>query len=474
VLAPRIQKEVTTVAIKTEEARRVPGTGAEVPISAKTRLAIAGRGSYLKETLGLFTSRDVSELVPIPRFFDGQLKLEHDLGANETVTLVALVSSSPRSASRKTARRAAPVPFSWRSTGVSASTWYEGGSMRRSALGLLLACALGPLACAGAALGCASASATPSPAAESVSPAQPAVDAGASAVIPPPPSTPDAAPPAEAGLPDAGYPLTYRNSLSVCWTDGSCRRALTVAHGGDWSYTGNPYDSNAALAAAVADGVDGVKIDARMTKDNVAVVAHSSPFSVYESLDCLNKKVEEMTAAEVTKCHRVPSSTETYQRLDDVLNAMRGKVVVQICVKAQADTGAIAAAVLAAGAQDFAFLEISTSDLQTLVPPIPNGNKLWYLISVSNVSEVDTLLGTIKNPRAFMYEFDPSVSVATLVSTRLHPAGIRSFTYDKPAATSADVKARFDQSFDVVSTNAAVPAVQARIQVNTAAGVSPP
>jgi hypothetical protein len=347
--------------------------------------------------------------------------------------------------------------------------------MRRFAFGSLLACTLGSLGLAGAnVLGCASASATPSPSAEPASAAQPATDAGTSAVTPPPASTPDAAPPAEGGLPDAGYPLTYRNSLSVCWTDGSCRRALTIAHGGDWTYAGNPYDSNAALAAAVADGVDGVKIDARMTKDNVAVVAHSSPFAAFESLDCLNKKVEEMTAAEVTKCHRVPSTSETYQRLDDVLNALRGKLVVQICVKRQSDTAAIAAAVLALGAQDFAFLEISTSDLQTLVPPIPNGNKLWYLINISNVSEVDTLLDTIKNPRAFMYEFDPGVSVATLVATRLRPAGIRSFTYDKPAATAADVKARFDQSFDVVSTNAAVPAVQARIQINTAQGISPP
>lgn len=64
----------------------------ETPMGKKTRVAIAGRGSYLSETLGLFTSRDVSEFVPIPRFFDGELKLEHDLGDNETVSLVAIAS----------------------------------------------------------------------------------------------------------------------------------------------------------------------------------------------------------------------------------------------------------------------------------------------------------------------------------------------------------------------------------------------
>ena len=280
---------------------------------------------------------------------------------------------------------------------------------------------------------------------------------------------------ADGSGPDAGYAKTYRNSLSVCWTDATCKRALSVAHGGEWTFNGNAYDSNAALAAAYANGADGVKIDARITKDNVAVVSHSSPLQAYESVDCYNKKIEEMTVAEVTKCHRVTTPAETYQRLDEVLNALRGKLVVQVCVKLQVDTAKIAAAVLAAGAEDFAFLEISTSDLQTLVPPIPSNNKLWYLINVSsNLAEVDTLLDTIKNPRAFMYEFEPNIAVSSLVTTRLHPAGIRSFTYDKNASTTPAIKSLFDAGFDAVSTNANPSSVQARVQVNTARGISPP
>ena len=336
--------------------------------------------------------------------------------------------------------------------------------MRRRDLGLLLMLSVP---------GCASTAAKADPAPVEPAPAAASPEADAAAVTPPA-SVPDAGGPADSGGPDAGYPRTYRNSLGVCWTDPTCKRALAIAHGGDWTLTGNPYDSNAAIAAAFADGVDGVKIDARVTKDHVVVIAHSSPLQAFESLDCYNRKIEEMTAAEVTKCHRVPSSTEIYQRLDDVLTYARGKLVVQICVKAQVDTAAIAAAVIAAGAQDFAFLEISTSDLQTLIPPIPGANQLWYLISVSDVSEVDTLLGTIKNPRAFMYEFDPSVAVGSLVATRLHPAGIRSFTYDKNASATPAIKALFDASFDVVSTNAAMSTVQARIQVNTARSITPP
>ena len=64
----------------------------EVPIGKSTRVAISGRGSYLSETLGLFTSRDVSAFVPIPRFFDGEMKIEQDLGENEMLSLVALAS----------------------------------------------------------------------------------------------------------------------------------------------------------------------------------------------------------------------------------------------------------------------------------------------------------------------------------------------------------------------------------------------
>lgn len=290
-------------------------------------------------------------------------------------------------------------------------------------------------------------------------------------------SAPEASDASDGGELDAGGPLTYRNSLAKCWTDPTCQRALSIAHGGDWSFTGDPYDSDAALAAAYAHDADGVKIDARITKDGVAVVAHSSPIEKFESLDCAGKKIEEMTAIQVTQCHRVPSSSQTFQRLDSVLEDLRGKLVVQVCVKVPTtDLAGVAATVLSSHAEDFAFLEISTSDLQTLVPSITDNAKLWYVINIEDrVSEVDTLLDTIKNPRAFLFEFDPDVSIATLVTTRLHPAGIRSFTYDESQTlTTAAIKAHFDQGADVVSTNLNAKSVQARVQVNTARGITPP
>lgn len=293
-----------------------------------------------------------------------------------------------------------------------------------------------------------------------------------------PGTTPDAAF-ADASRGDGGSTnpdVTYRNSLSVCWTDAACPRVMAVAHGGMWDVSSTPYDSDSAIAAAYDAGFEGVKIDVRITSDGVPVIAHSSPIELFESLDCANDKIEEMTAAEVTGCHRFPSSTETFQRLDDVLDYLRGKMVAQLTVKRAEDYEATIAQVLAHGAQDFAFLEISTAELQNLIPNLAGGDQVYYLINVaSNLSEVDVLIDTIANPRAFMYEFDPGVDLGDLIATRLHPAGVRAFTYDSsPALSVSQIEDYYDQGYDVVSSQADDSGVTARVQVNQAQGVSPP
>lgn len=269
---------------------------------------------------------------------------------------------------------------------------------------------------------------------------------------------------------------TYRDSLATCWTDAACKRVMAVAHGGEWSALGAPYDSNAALAAAYARGVDGVKIDVRVTRDNVPVISHSSPLKLYESLDCVNKKIEDMLAAEVTACHRFPSATETFQRLDAVLDYLRGKMVAELTVKRSADYARTIQEVLARHAEDYAFLEISTGELQTLIPTIAGADRVYYLINVeSDLSAIDVLLDKIKNPRAFMVEIDPGVAIGSLVATRLHPAGVRAFIYDANGLVAPwQLKAYYDQGFDVVSSNQAKNGLTARQQVNTARGVTPP
>ncbi len=282
----------------------------------------------------------------------------------------------------------------------------------------------------------------------------------------------------DAGAPDAdgGQAGTYRTSLSVCWTDATCKRAMIVAHGGDWSATGAPYGSLGAVTNAYKNGVDAVKIDVRVTKDKIPVVSHSSPLGAYESLDCYGKKIEDMTAAEVTKCHFVPSQTETFQRLDAMLGYARGKLVVQLTVKESVDYARTIAEVVALGAQDFAFIEVTTNELETVIPGIPGADQVRYLVNVeSNLADVDKLLGTMKNPRVFMVEMNPSPQVASVVSSKLHPAGIRSFTYDSGgAASEAQLHAHFDEGFDVVSANATANNLKARVAVNKARGVTPP
>jgi TonB family protein len=64
----------------------------EGPLGPKTRFAIAGRQSYLDRTLRLATSRDVGEFIPIPTYYDAQLKLVQDLGDNESIELFVLTS----------------------------------------------------------------------------------------------------------------------------------------------------------------------------------------------------------------------------------------------------------------------------------------------------------------------------------------------------------------------------------------------
>lgn len=273
---------------------------------------------------------------------------------------------------------------------------------------------------------------------------------------------------------DAG-PEYSRASLSVCWTDPACPRVMAIAHGGIWDVEEAPYDSDAAIAAAFEAGDDGVKIDVRVTADDVPVIAHSSPIESFESEDCDGLVIEESTAAEVTACHRYPSSGQTFQRLDDVLAYLDGKMAVQLTVKRSEDYARAIEEVLALGAEDFAFFEIETGDLETPLPDVPGHDEVWYVVQVNDIAtELDRLLGDLATPRAFLFEFEPTDDVADLVATRLHPAGVRSFTYDRTADSVDEIEALYEHGFDVVSTQFGGNGVEARIRVNEARGVSPP
>ncbi len=275
--------------------------------------------------------------------------------------------------------------------------------------------------------------------------------------------------------PPPGADADYRTSLSACWTDATCPRVMAIAHGGSWDVQDAPYDSNAALVAAYSADDDGVKIDVRVTKDNVPVIAHSSPIEVFESLDCSGKKIEDMTAAQVTNCHRFPSTSETFQRLDDVLGYLRGKMVVQLCVKESADYARTIAEIQALDATDFAFIEINDNELATLIPSLPGADAVYYLVNVAdNLAAIDGLLA-LENPRAFMYEIDPGIDLGALVADKLHPAGVRAFVYDNAGSPTVNqLEAHYGVGFDVVSSQSGPKGVEARAHVNAARGLTPP
>ena len=64
-----------------------------------------------------------------------------------------------------------------------------------------------------------------------------------------------------AATPHNSDPLPWQTSLSTCWTNSSCNRALLVGHGGDPNFVTLPYGSLPSFERAVAVGADAVKGD---------------------------------------------------------------------------------------------------------------------------------------------------------------------------------------------------------------------
>ena len=72
-------------------------------------------------------------------------------------------------------------------------------------------------------------------------------------------------------------------------------------------------------------------------------------------------------------------------------------------------------------------------------------------------------------------EHCPAGRELAIVTTKLHPANVRAFTYDSSATASvAELTALFNQGFDVVSANATANNSSARVAINNGRGVSPP
>ncbi|HTR51552.1 MAG TPA: glycerophosphodiester phosphodiesterase family protein [Kofleriaceae bacterium] len=292
----------------------------------------------------------------------------------------------------------------------------------------------------------------------------------------------DAAPtPPPVDAPDQSH---YRTSLSSCWTDVTCNRALLIAHGGEWVLVDPPYGTTAAYEDAYADAADAIKADVRFSKDGVAVVVHSSPFQAYEidpiDFSCEGASVEDMNVSDIVACQWI--NGEHVETLDTLLSWAKGKMIVMLTVKVDATIPQTIAVVIADGATDGAFLEISTNAMTTIVPTAANHDQVYYLVEAASQADVATLLAQA-DPRAFMYEDANSdnfggmtaSAVTQMIDGQLHPAHVRAFSsIASVTAAASDHEALWDEGFDVVMTNSYATGHQGRIAINTARGISPP
>lgn len=279
----------------------------------------------------------------------------------------------------------------------------------------------------------------------------------------------------------SAYP--WQTNLKNCWTDVTCRRALVLSHGGSPNYVTRPYDSKAAFVAAFNEGADAVKGDFRVTSDNVGMVMHSSPVQIYESLNCFNKKVEEMTEAAAKKCMMLPT-TERFMSAAELLDWAEDKVITMFCVKEAADIPRAISTLIEQNATHRSFLEIRVGELQReVLAKRPAGwDQVYYLAEMGAASDVDTVLSdefAPLLPRLFTFEFDPSwpdwdMNVTDVIANRLHPAGVRSFAATKTfLPTTQQHIDLYNAGFDVVYTYGTGHAVDARTQVNEARGIDP-
>jgi glycerophosphoryl diester phosphodiesterase len=273
---------------------------------------------------------------------------------------------------------------------------------------------------------------------------------------------------------DAGP--SYLQSLQTCWPDLKCPRAFVISHGGDWSLADFPYDSKSAFLRAYAKGADGLKTDVHVTLDGVAVVAHSSPILGFESQDCAGLEIEKATAAQVTACHIFPSETETFQRVDDVLEWARGKLTIMLTVKEDKDFARAIQIVREHHAEDYVFFEARLGDLQGPVALAQDATKVWYNAELSGPEEIDALLAT-KNPRVLMIELDGFPSEPQVLQAavgKIHGAGMRAFVSSKDHPSTDEHIALFQAGFDVVMSYNLDHGIEARKSVNTSRGVTPP
>ena len=97
------------------------------------------------------------------------------------------------------------------------------------------------------------------------------------------------------------------------------------------------------------------------------MVVHSSPFQWYESFDCKGKRVEEMSAFEVSHHCNMLGTQWKFLNVSDLLDYTAGKLVTMFDVKnSPADLPHAMASMINNGAANRTFLEVSPKDILSI------------------------------------------------------------------------------------------------------------
>lgn len=225
--------------------------------------------------------------------------------------------------------------------------------------------------------------------------------------------------------------------------------------------------------------------DFRVSSDNIGVVMHSSPVEIYESLNCFNKRVEEMTADECQQC-KMALTNYTFITVPDFLSWANGNVNVMLCVKRDEDIPRAITTLAENNASSRAFLEVGLGSFLSISDPAsasyaPGWDKTYFVVQVDGASDVDTLLSLEKSrySRAFLIEFhhweDWEDDITSNIS-KVKAQGLRTFAATRANGVTATVEDHlriYHAGFDVAYTYNIDNAVQARQMVNRKRGISP-
>lgn len=146
-------------------------------------------------------------------------------------------------------------------------------------------------------------------------------------------------------------------------------KPLIIAHRG--ASAEQPENTLAAFRRALALKVDGIELDVHVTRDGVPVVFHDSSL---RRLTGMRGKIARQTWSELAPL-RVRGSDESIPSLVDVLRLTRGRVVVQIEIKAGVPLAPVVRAVKSARALEWvifaSFSLDAVRDARLLAPDVP-------------------------------------------------------------------------------------------------------